>query len=275
MYKFNDIQTMMHAGAAILHAQRYHTKDLKDCSLFEKNFPLAQFLLQIGLINSTGMLTELGNEVFACPDLIKYYHLIQPELRFRNSKNIYYDYLRRGLNQHIQIHAIEYMDFIHSLEYVPLSVCDLGGGGGMYLRLVHEHFGCEPTLIDKDITYAQQNLPGDYNIEQADFLNSSWDPDDRYDMVLLNEVLHLQPTTERRQLIRLCHQLLNDDGWLIIGETEECSALNWRLSMLSAGSIIPFSTMMNLLNNEFKSNFSDEVVVLDLDTHYYIALRRT
>lgn len=276
MYKFNDIQSMMHAGAAIIHTHRYHKEDLKDCSLFEKNFPLAKFLQQLGLISSAGMLTELGNEVFACPDLIKYYQAIQSELCTQSPMSICYDLLRSGLNQHIGVHAIEYMDFIHSLGYVPLSVCDLGGGGGMHLQLVCEHYGSEAFLVDKNISYAENNLPGDYHIECRDFMI----PDyinrypQKYDMILLNEVLHLLPDKKISYLISLCHDLLYDKGWLVIGETVPSLALDWRLSILSSGKTIDVSTLMQLIHDKFKSNFLDTATILTLDTHYYIALEK-
>ncbi len=274
MYKFNDLQNMMHAGAAILHAHRYHQEEIKEGLIWEVNDPLAVFLFKLGLITLAGPLTALGNEVFACPDLIRYYHLIQSELCSQTPRKMGYDYLRSGLNQHIQIDAIEYMDFIHSLEFVPQTVCDLGGGGGMYLQLVCEHFGSEAYLVDKDTTYAEMNLAGDYYIEQEDFLASDWDSKRTYDMVLLNEVLHLLHTDDVPYLLRVCHQLLNDGGWLIIGETVPSPALDWRLSLLSGGRSISLDEMMNLLNDEFKAEFGDDAVILTLDTHYYIALRR-
>ncbi len=276
MYKFNDIEIMMHTGAAILHAHRYCREEIKDNVLFQTEPPLATLLLKIGIIDGMCKLTPLGNEVFACPLLIRYYHLIQPELCSKTPRKMDYDYLRAGLNQHIVHKAIEYVDFIHSLMFIPKSVCDLGGGGGMYLQLVCEHFGSEAYLIDKDTLYAQENLPGDYHIEEADFLDAEWRSEKKYDMVLLNEVLHLLGSREDiSYVIRLCHQLINPGGYLIIGENQYSEVLDWRLSLLSKGQSIAIEDLMNLLDKGFKTEFSDEVVLLTLDSHYYIALRKT
>ena len=275
MNSFNDIEVMMHTGAAILHAHRYSQGDIKDSVLFQTDPPLAILLLKIGIIDGKCSLTELGNEVFACPDLIRYYHRIQPELCSMSPRKMDYDYLRAGLNQHIVSQAIEYVDFIHSLDFTPNSVCDLGGGGGMYLQLVCEHFGSDAYLIDKDTTYAEENLPGDYNILQADFLSAGWLPERMYGMVLLNEVLHLLSTKiDIEYVLRLCHQLILPGGYLVIGENQYSEVLDWRLSLLSKGQSIAIEDLMNLLDKGFKTEFSDEVVLLTLDSHYYIALRK-
>lgn len=271
MRTLNDIQDAMHIGAAILHVDRYYQEELKYGKLPN---PLYNVLLSHDLVNMDGTITKLGNEVFSSTDLIRYWHLIQPELCSTSPRKMHYDMLRSGLAQHTKTRAIDYLDYIHSLGFVPNSVCDLGGGDGMYLRIICEHFGSNATLIDNRVDPDTMDLPGDYRVEVLDFKDPKWNWPWKYQMVLLNEVLHLD--TKYKNIcdtILVAHRLLTPGGYLVIGENSCGNALNWRLNLLTGGYVLPIDELMFIINEEFKSEFEEEAKILTLDSHYYVALR--
>lgn len=277
-----DIENMMHVGSAITYVNAYHRQDLEEGNLFEKDATLAEFIYSLNLIGSDGKLTSLGNQVFACPDLINYYDQVQYDLKEPRQEDakvspMKYRVLRSGLGQRFKYFACEYLNFIKSFMSVePKYIADVGGGSGDYLKLLCESFKCKGDLYDKSVQEAEDNL----DIKNPQFMTyifnvlSQKKLFGQYDIILLNEVLHLtDDDSVRENIVRLCIDSLVPGGWLVIGENHPSPSMDWRLSRLSNGStLVP--AQIDSIFHKLEELLNIKIKVLEIPTHYYLAVQK-
>ena len=69
---FQQLTSLFYLAPAIVHVNDFYKEELKDGTLRDANVELWQILTQADILHK-GKLTELGNTVFSCVDLVRYY----------------------------------------------------------------------------------------------------------------------------------------------------------------------------------------------------------
>ena len=283
---FLDIASLIYAGPAIIHADKFYATELFAGKIRETNVQIYSILESIGLVNEDGRLTILGNEVFACVDLIRYYLVTGSEMAIHKKppKVIWqYHLLRKGLGQHTYVRSIDYLDFLKTYVKEPLrTVLDMGGGDGTYLTLIGERYDIiRGILIDKDIDAATANIEKDYPdseryiLQKADINLPLGIYPYVADLTLINEVLHLHDHVWWGHLITEALLNTRPGGQICIGEVRPEPGFDWRMkSYTDDGHSIHMSEFMHWLNSKYKDNFEDSIGVLDMSTHWFIILTK-
>ena len=228
---FSEISSLIYAGPAIIHADMYYSDELFAGNIKDVDIQIFSILELIGLVNSDGRLTPVGNEVFASVDLIRYYLVTGSEMAIHKKppKVVWqYDLLRKGLGQHAFTRSIDYLDFLKTYLKHPLeTVLDIGGGDGTYLALIGEQYEINRgILIDKDIETAsfhfEHTYPNSerYTLQEADISMSLNIAPYKADLTLINEVMHLHGDQWWDHLITEALLNTKDGGQICIGEVQ-------------------------------------------------------
>ncbi len=285
---FKDITTLLYLGPAIIHADTFYRKELHDGKIYEADYQVYAILYATSLVDKEGKLTQTGNEAFACVDLIRYYLITGSNMAINKkpAKLVWeYDLLRKGLGQQVYIHSVEYLDFIHSYIKEPIhTLIDIGGGDGSYLELLGERYDIPMCiLLDKDIEVVANRINAThdhrdrYRFIQTDIGKSFQEKIKPYkaDLMLLNEVLHLNDDLWWDHLITEALLNLKPGGQVCIGEVTPEPAFDWRMhSYTESGNSISLDHFMSWINMLYKNNFEDEIGVFETSTHWFVILTK-
>lgn len=282
---FQNIITLLYAGPAIIHADMFYGKELVAGNIKEANYQMYSILLNIGLIDEGGKLTDTGNEVFACIDLIRYFLITGNEMainKLPKKEQWQYDLLRKGLGQFAYVRGIEYVDFIDSSIKTPVDVVlDVGGGNGTYLEMVGERYKIEQgVLIDKDVwsavTLFEDKHPNSkrYSLLERD-ITEGFDLSIEFDLILVNEILHLNNSNWWDHIITEVLLHLKPGGHVCFGEVQPDAAFDWRMySYTEEGRSLSLAEFMSFLQSIYSKNFEEEIHIQESDTHWYVILTK-
>ena len=284
---FHDIITVLYAGPAIIHVNMHYRKELFAGTLKESHYQLYDILHQIELITAAGMVTELGNKVFGCVDLIRYCLLTGMDMstvKKPDKKDWQYDILRKGLGQLAIANSIEYIDFMHTYMKGDLhTMLDLGCGDGTYSMLLGDRYNIPKCiLVERDTDAVYENLEAlypdgydNYFVSESDIGIPLHTRPYKADLVLMKEVLHLKDEVWWSVLMANALSNSTPNGQICIGEVRPHSAFDWRMeSYTDEGRAFRLDEFMHWINNNYQGHFEEEFGALVLDTHWYVILTK-
>lgn len=285
---FKEVTTLLYAGPAIIHADTFYQDELAAGKIKDTNYQIYSILNTVGLVDDKGILTPVGNETFACIDLIRYYLITGGEMavdKHPPKEDWKYDLLRKGLGQHAFVRSIDYLDFIHTYVKQPIdTVIDVGGGDGSYLELVCEKLDVKKgILLDKNIEVVSDRMNALYpNSNKYQFVETDISKPFKYklspykaDLILLIEVLHLDDDQWWDDLITNSLLALKPGGQLCIGEVQPEPAFDWRMkSYTKKGMSMDIEYFMSWFHGIYEKNFEEKVGVLTLSTHWFVILTK-
>lgn len=193
-------------------------------------------------------LTIAGESLLPCVDMIRYLVQVSPTMMEATLGvkpiNPFYHTLRKGLGQLAEQVSFPLYDKVlkayHTMEIINPLVLDYCGGNGQYLKHVLDLVSGTGILIDKDITETVDAFVNtSYNVRaiQTDVTTPMWYNIymDTFDIILVNEVLHLGNTKWQEDVFKQCEFMLKPGGMLIVGEVQPSPAFDWRMDVLTAG----------------------------------------
>lgn len=156
----------------------------------------------------------------------------------RNQKKINFDNYADNYNEHINksFGSLENnLDYYHikkseilkmELGYQPKKILDLGCGVGTMLKLLSKQF-------PDSIFYAQDESPKSMNYIKKNHPNvnclSNLNTEEKFDLIFLSNVIHHVKSSERDDLFKKIHSLLNPEGKLFIFEHNPYNPLTLKL----------------------------------------------
>ena len=282
---FQDITTLLYLGPAIIYVDTFHREDLAKGTLRDAAPEQWHILTQAEILDKN-KLTHLGNVVFSCVDLIRYYMVTGVEMASEKKppKKVWqYELLRKGLGQYSNAIGIEYVDFLHEHIKDDINTClDIGGGSGHYLELVGERYGvARCILVDKDIDVAFEhfdfNHPNSerYHCNEADIGEPMNIVPYKADLVLMNEVIHLNDEIWWAALMSNALSCSKPKAQICIGEVRPEPAFNWRMKAYTDnGCNISLNDFMFWINTNYKEQFEENFGVLVTATHWFAILTK-
>lgn len=156
----------------------------------------------------------------------KYKHLISYNVKFLRTGELHYDLLRKGLQEYYENELFRLFPLL-GLKNLTVNFLDFGCGSGVYADdFLKYNPSSKVFAVDVDISGVcnKENktvllIEKDWHIP---YLN-------KFDFILLCEVLHNKTYAEKIQIIELCFSLLSPKGCLIIGENSD-TAMAYRIS---------------------------------------------
>ena len=283
----NDLVTLIYLAPAIVYVDDFYRKELRDGTLRDTAPEHWYILAQADLLdNISGRLTPLGNTVFGCVDLIRYYMVTGVDMagnKKPEKKDWQYELLRKGLGQYSNTIGIEYVDFLSTYANGPITTClDIGGGSGHYLELVGERYDVPRCiLVDKNIDVAFEHFdhthPNSdrYNCNEADIGVPMNIVPYKADLVLMNEVLHLNDDLWWARLMSNALTCSHPRGQICIGEVQPESAFDWRMKAYTDhGHSLSMHDFMHWINMNYRGQFEEQFGALELDTHWFVILTK-
>lgn len=283
--KINDLVTLFYLAPAIVHVHDFYHDELLAGTLRDASPEHWNILTQAEILYH-GKLTKLGNQVFSCVDLVRYYMVTGVEMagiKKPEKKLWQYELLRKGLGQQANSLGIDYVDFLHdNINRVLNTVLDLGGGSGHYLEMVGERYDvARCILVDKDIDVAfehfDENHPNSerYHCNIGDISKPLNIVPYKADLVLMNEVMHLNDNIWWAQLMSNALSCSHPTGQICIGEVQPESAFDWRMKAYTDnGQSISMNDFMYFINTNYKGEFEPEFGALILDSHWFVLLTK-
>ncbi len=282
---FQDLTTLFFLAPAILHVNDFYLEDLQEGRLQDVH-PELWCILEQAEILEKGKLTRLGNVIFSCVDLVRYYMVTGMEMAYtkKPEKKVWqYELLRKGLGSYANVLGIDYIDFLNDYVKQSVTTClDLGGGSGHYLELVGERYNVDRCiLLDKDIDVAfehfDMNYPNSnrYMCKQMDISETLDISPYKADLVLLNEVFHLRGEKWWTKLMDNALANTHPKGQICIGEVEPNPAFDWRMKAYTdEGYSISMNNFMYWINQNYKGVFEEAFGVLGVPTHWFVILTK-
>ena len=281
----NDLVVLMYLAPTIVHVDDFYREELLAGTLRDAAPEQWNILTQCELIDR-GRLTPLGNTIFSCVDLIRYYMVTGVDMACdkKPEKKLWqYELLRKGLGQYTNTIGIDYVDFLHSYINGPINTClDIGGGSGHYLELVGERYDvARCILVDKNIDVAfehfDHNHPnsGRYRCNEADIGKPMNIVPYKADLVLMNEVMHLNDEIWWSKLMSNALTCSHPRGQICIGEVQPEPAFDWRMKAYTDdGHSTSMNDFMYWINMNYKGQFEESFGALQLDTHWFVILTK-
>ena len=156
----------------------------------------------------------------------------------RDQKKINFDDYADNYNEHINksFGSLENnLDYYHikkseilkmELGYQPKKILDLGCGVGTMLKLLSKQFPDSVFYAQdespKSLDYIKKNHP---NVNCLSDLNT----EEKFDLIFLSNVIHHVKSSERDDLFKKIHSLLNPEGKLFIFEHNPYNPLTLKL----------------------------------------------
>ena len=156
----------------------------------------------------------------------------------RNQKKINFDNYADNYNEHINksFGSLENnLDYYHikkseilkmELGYQPKKILDLGCGVGTMLKLLSKQF-------PDGIFYAQDESPKSMDYIKKNYPNvncvTDLNTEEKFDLIFLSNVIHHVKSSERDDLFKKIHSLLNPEGKLFIFEHNPYNPLTLKL----------------------------------------------
>ena len=214
-----------------------------DNEIDEKLKPIQKIWQDLELIDNNNKLTDKGYEVYDLIPLIDYYLSLKDD--FFNfsiydnytASNDQYNLLREGLqvfHKHYNSNLFEYLDLTNK----EWNVLDYGGGTGQYLiDFIKQNPRSKGLLIDRNIV-DRDGFENKIISKAIDFENNlEWyeEYEEKFNLIVLSEVLHCKNKLMREYLIDTCWTMLKQNGLLLINEIIPCPIFDWRMSMYTNG----------------------------------------
>jgi len=229
------------------------------------------------LLTEKGNLTFLGEETIECLDLFEYeLRLVQSQVNEPRPETIpeNYSLLRSGLAAYTEEFLLPYWRDIvkaQSFNKKEAKVLDYGGGAGQYAieyRSLYPNSEC--FIADK----ADPKTEEDIEYIPVDFrYNPNWYHhwEERFDLILLNEVMHLGDELHD-YLLQSSKEMLKPGGYLIVGEQLPNPRFNWRMAAYTENGrcLSPHELNEMARNNGLNPHFSSAIN----GSHYFSVLQK-
>lgn len=255
---------------------------------------LLTYWISHGLMEGDNSLTDKGTKMISCKALLDYEFIMIREHLSEGpveTKPENYTLLRKGLAQYYEAYIEEnYKDFIKKVFNTQspnkdFSICDYGGGAGQYAISILDSLPSrvkDATVMDRKPQCGDDRV---LNLEcQIDDLSDI--RDNKFDIILINEVLHCMSIDECTRTLLKATRMLKPGGYIVVGEQVYNSRLQWRMAILSKGGniydspevtqMISQTNQVNLLDKrEIKISTAPEAFMINnCSSHWFAAFRR-
>lgn len=142
--------------------------------------------------------------------------------------NYMYPLLKQGLNKQFNLYVKDgWKEYINQLE--GSSILDIGAGDGAYLNSLDVKYAKfsidnKPSAIIPNCHQTHGSFPQDM-------------PNWKYDIILMNEFLHLFELDKALNLIKIAKTFLKDGGCIVVTENMYTPHLQYRLKKLGGGRL--------------------------------------
>ena len=192
-----------------------------------------------------------------------------------------YILLRSGLKSYADMHIRHMFDtaFENILGDVPdeAMILDYCGGEGQYCDYILDLLPHSMAVVH-DRVFPSTESNGLHMRVKADFeKNPDWHKGwaSKFDVVMLNEILHCKDHELRKYLLESAYQLLKPGGFLIIIDQEYSTHFEVRMNQLTgAGKCFTSNNLNATINNSVLSNKIEYIFSDTNNIQHYIAIWR-
>lgn len=209
-----------------------------------RHLTIAKAWVKNGWMTSDGNLTHDGLNLMKCHELLEYQAAVfsdhvNDDLKTKaKTKLKNYDKLRAGLAQYFETELNHLFDQFGLIDK-EWFVLDLGAGNGQYLQqFLMDNPGSTGVAVDR-VKPPVCTIP----FHVADIESESWINDfpyEKFDLVILSEILHCKDHDGQDKIIQDCKKLLKPGGLILINENEPDGWFQWRMDLFANGKALSF-----------------------------------
>ena len=242
--------------------------------------PIREIWYGLDLLDHEGKLSEKGQQLYDIHPMIDYFMSLWDDYKFYSPHETYkisdeqYDLLREGLELYSRYNLSNCFQYC-GLTGKQINVLDYGGGnGGLLIDFIKYNPSSKGILVDRK--KANNEEFGEEIVSHAiDFeINPLWHTqyEDRFDMIILSEVLHCKNKKGRQYLIDSSHCMLKPGGILFIIEVKTNPFFDWRMKMYTEGGK---SLEPDEIKDQMDSSSWKEVKLVPYGDNHYINIYKT
>ena len=247
----------------------------------KKLIPVKEIWRELGLLDKN-KLSQKGEQLYDILPLIDYYLSLKDD--FFNfsihddykTDNDQYQLLREGLesfHNNFNSQIFQYFNF-RDKEW---NVLDYGGGVGQYLiDFIKYNPNSSGLLVDRN-KVNREEFNNNIKSKAINFeTDLQWyeEYEDKFNLIILSELLHCKNRLMQEYLIDTCWTMLKPNGILLINEVIPNAIFDWRMSMYSnGGKSISIEEIRSLTSDQWEEHRCYKNGTNDINYHYQITFK--